>query len=144
MRPTKANNTRSRLFVICDCKFNISAQSWQCGGSSSVAKAHRRAGPRPSADSQARRCQSIIGTGRLKATVMDVVVWLQSLGLGKYEAAFRENEIGGNIKPCVPFWASARLGDRATRSEGPSRKHRGAWIWLGGKARAEAAEAHCS
>jgi len=24
---------------------------------------------------------------------MDVVVWLRSLGLGKYEAAFRENEI---------------------------------------------------
>ena len=23
---------------------------------------------------------------------MDVVVWLRSLGLGKYEAAFRENE----------------------------------------------------
>jgi hypothetical protein len=26
---------------------------------------------------------------------MDVVVWLRSLGLGKYEAAFRENEIDG-------------------------------------------------
>jgi hypothetical protein len=25
---------------------------------------------------------------------MDIVVWLRSLGLGKYEAAFRENEIG--------------------------------------------------
>ena len=24
---------------------------------------------------------------------MDVVVWLRSLGLGRYEAAFRENEI---------------------------------------------------
>ena len=24
---------------------------------------------------------------------MDIVVWLRSLGLGKYEAAFRENEI---------------------------------------------------
>ena len=24
---------------------------------------------------------------------MDVVVWLRSLGLGKYEAAFRESEI---------------------------------------------------
>jgi hypothetical protein len=24
---------------------------------------------------------------------MDVVVWLQSLGLGKYEALFRENDI---------------------------------------------------
>ena len=25
--------------------------------------------------------------------IMDIVVWLRSLGLGKYEAAFRENEI---------------------------------------------------
>jgi SAM domain (Sterile alpha motif) len=24
---------------------------------------------------------------------MDIVAWLRSLGLGKYEAAFRENEI---------------------------------------------------
>jgi hypothetical protein len=24
---------------------------------------------------------------------MDIVVWLRSLGLGKYEAAFRENDI---------------------------------------------------
>jgi hypothetical protein len=26
---------------------------------------------------------------------MDIVVWLRSLGLGKYEAVFRENEING-------------------------------------------------
>ena len=30
---------------------------------------------------------------------MDVVVWLQSLGLGKYEAAFRENEIDETVLP---------------------------------------------
>ncbi len=24
---------------------------------------------------------------------MDIVVWLRSLGLGKYEAAFRDNEL---------------------------------------------------
>jgi hypothetical protein len=30
---------------------------------------------------------------------MDVVVWLRSLGLGKYEAAFRENEIDGTALP---------------------------------------------
>ena len=29
--------------------------------------------------------------------VMDVVVWLRSLGLGKYEAAFRENEIDETV-----------------------------------------------
>src|SRR5437762_10292954 len=28
---------------------------------------------------------------------MDIVVWLRSLGLGKYEAAFRENEIDETV-----------------------------------------------
>ena len=31
--------------------------------------------------------------------VMDVVVWLRSLGLGKYEAAFRKNEIDETVLP---------------------------------------------
>src|SRR5271165_1868325 len=30
---------------------------------------------------------------------MDVVVWLRSLGLGKYEAAFREDEIDETVLP---------------------------------------------
>ena len=30
---------------------------------------------------------------------MDVVVWLRSLGLGNYEAAFRENEIDETVLP---------------------------------------------
>jgi SAM domain (Sterile alpha motif) len=30
---------------------------------------------------------------------MDIVVWLRSLGLGKYEATFRENEIDETILP---------------------------------------------
>jgi class 3 adenylate cyclase len=30
---------------------------------------------------------------------MDIVVWLRSLGLGKYEAAFRENEIDEAVLP---------------------------------------------
>jgi hypothetical protein len=30
---------------------------------------------------------------------MNVVVWLRSLGLGEYEAAFRENEIDGAVLP---------------------------------------------
>src|SRR5262245_56731685 len=30
---------------------------------------------------------------------MDIVVWLRSLGLGKYEAAFRENEISQRVLP---------------------------------------------
>jgi hypothetical protein len=32
---------------------------------------------------------------------MDVVVWLRSFGLGKYEAAFRENEIDETVS-CEP------------------------------------------
>jgi hypothetical protein len=34
---------------------------------------------------------------------MDVVVWLRSLGLGKYEAAFRENEIEESVDLKVGF-----------------------------------------
>ena len=30
---------------------------------------------------------------------MDIVVWLRSLGLGEYEAAFRENEIDERVLP---------------------------------------------
>src|ERR1700747_1033217 len=30
---------------------------------------------------------------------MDIVVWLRSLGLGKYEAVFRENEIDDTVLP---------------------------------------------
>jgi class 3 adenylate cyclase len=32
---------------------------------------------------------------------MDIVVWLQSLGLGRYEAAFRENEIDETVLPSL-------------------------------------------
>jgi hypothetical protein len=30
---------------------------------------------------------------------MDIVVWLRSLGLGKYEGAFRDNEIDETVLP---------------------------------------------
>jgi hypothetical protein len=33
------------------------------------------------------------------AFVMDIVVWLRSLGLGKYEAVFRENDIDKTVLP---------------------------------------------
>jgi hypothetical protein len=33
--------------------------------------------------------------------LMDVVVWLRSLGLGKYEAAFRENDIDETVLPSL-------------------------------------------
>jgi hypothetical protein len=32
---------------------------------------------------------------------MDVVVWLRTLGLGQYEAAFRENEINERVLPSL-------------------------------------------
>ena len=49
---------------------------------------------------------------RVGGTIMDVVVWLRSLGLGKYEAAFRENDIDdtgpgrGRIAKSPPYCAS--------------------------------------
>src|SRR6478672_9793807 len=41
---------------------------------------------------------------------MDVVVWLRSLGLGKYEAAFRENEIDETILPSLTHETLRELG----------------------------------
>ena len=34
---------------------------------------------------------------------MDIVVWLRSLGLGKYEAVFRENDIDETVL-LRPIW----------------------------------------
>ena len=42
--------------------------------------------------------------------VMDVVVWLRSLGLGKYEAAFRENEIDETVLPSLTHETLKELG----------------------------------
>ena len=49
---------------------------------------------------------------------MDIVVSLRSLGLGKYEAAFRENEIDETVLPSLTHetlreLGVAELGDRA-------------------------------
>ena len=41
---------------------------------------------------------------------MDVVVWLRSLGLGKYEAAFRENEIDETVLPILTEEHLKQLG----------------------------------
>ena len=43
---------------------------------------------------------------------MDVVVWLRSLGLGKYEAAFRENEIDETLLPSLTEEHLKQLGVR--------------------------------
>src|SRR6516225_7402976 len=41
---------------------------------------------------------------------MDVVVWLRGLGLGKYEAAFRENEIDETVLPNLTHENLKELG----------------------------------
>src|SRR6201981_1617127 len=44
---------------------------------------------------------------------MDIVVWLRSLGLGKYEAAFRENEIDETVLPSLTHETLKELGVNA-------------------------------
>src|ERR1700733_314461 len=44
------------------------------------------------------------------APVMDIVVWLRSLGLGKYEAAFRENDIDETVLPSLTDEHLKQLG----------------------------------
>src|ERR1700739_4254414 len=41
---------------------------------------------------------------------MDIVVWLRSLGLGKYEPAFRENEIDEAVLPSLTHETLKELG----------------------------------
>ena len=41
---------------------------------------------------------------------MDVVVWLRSLGLGKYEAAFCENDIDETVLPGLTHETLKELG----------------------------------
>ena len=45
-----------------------------------------------------------------RRAVMDIVVWLRSLGLGKYEAAFRENEIDETVLPSLTDETLKELG----------------------------------
>jgi SAM domain (Sterile alpha motif) len=53
----------------------------------------------------------IIATGStLGRARMDIVVWLRSLGLGKYEAAFRENEIDETVLPSLTHENLKELG----------------------------------
>src|ERR1700756_1197843 len=42
--------------------------------------------------------------------IMDIVVWLRSLGLGKYEAAFRENEIDETVLSSLTHETLKELG----------------------------------
>ena len=41
---------------------------------------------------------------------MDVVVWLRGLGLAKYEAAFRENEIDETVLPSLMHETLKEIG----------------------------------
>jgi hypothetical protein len=41
---------------------------------------------------------------------MDIVVWLRSLGLGKYEAAFRENDTDETVLPGLTHETLKELG----------------------------------
>ena len=41
---------------------------------------------------------------------MGIVVWLRSLGLGKYEAAFRENDIDETVLPSLTHENLKELG----------------------------------
>ena len=45
-----------------------------------------------------------------RRAVMDVVVWLRSLGLGKYEAIFRENDIDETVLPSLTHENLKELG----------------------------------
>jgi hypothetical protein len=45
-----------------------------------------------------------------RGAIMDVVVWLRSLGLGKYEAIFRENDIDETVLPSLTHENLKELG----------------------------------
>jgi hypothetical protein len=52
----------------------------------------------------------ICATPDCRRAVIDIVVWLRSLGLGKYEAAFRENEIDETVLPSLTEEHLKQLG----------------------------------
>jgi hypothetical protein len=54
---------------------------------------------------------------------MDIVVWLRSLGLGKYEAAFRENEIDETVVLSPTHETLKELGVTALSTTS------GAFVW---------------
>jgi hypothetical protein len=51
-----------------------------------------------------------VGHPNFGGALMDVVVWLRSLGLGKYEAAFRENDIDEAVLPGLTHETLKELG----------------------------------
>ena len=53
---------------------------------------------RPTPANESQRL-SALRSYEILDTAMDVMVWLRRLGLGKYEAVFRENEIDETVLP---------------------------------------------
>ena len=72
---------------------------------------------------------------------MDIVVWLRSLGLGQYEAAFRENEIDETV---LPNLTAEDLKDLGVGIVGHRRKILDAIAALRADAEREDAVSHCS
>ena len=72
---------------------------------------------------------------------MDVGVWLRSLGLGQYEAAFRDNEIDGEVLPKLTV---EDLKDLGVAVVGHRRKIMSAIEALNAPSAAPAAAARCS
>jgi hypothetical protein len=46
----------------------------------------------------------------LRAAIVDIVVWLRSLGLEEYEAAFRDNKINERVLPSLTAEDLKELG----------------------------------
>ena len=55
---------------------------------------------------------------------MDIVVWLRSLGLGKYEAVFRENDIDKTVLPNLTTEDLKELGVALVRFRTQTRDQR--------------------
>jgi hypothetical protein len=56
------------------------------------------------------RLHDDVGPPLVVGVIMDVVVWLRSLGLGKYEAVFRENEIDETVLQSLTHETLKELG----------------------------------
>jgi SAM domain (Sterile alpha motif) len=57
--------------------------------------------------------KTIIDLRPTKETSMDVGVWLRSLGLGQYEATFRDNEIDGAVLPKLTVDDLKDIGEKS-------------------------------
>ena len=62
---------------------------------------------------------------------MDVGSWLRSLGLGQYEAAFRDNSMDAEVLPELSDGDLAKLGVTPGGSKTPAQGDRG--VWPGGQ-----------